>query len=478
LGILRRIVRVSSKPGDTVLDFFAGSGTTGAACLELGRKFVLVDNNPQALQVMARRFEKIGDIRWVGFDPVACKPTGPELELSSCTGSGRLVELVLTKGQKKVPRHQETHIRSDSVGHVTIIAIATYNYESSAFPNLQGPKHDIDTIKKLFLNTNATGLFAESQLQTYENPTLADVQHALAKYAVDRSAKGDVLIFYFSGHGCPIGSSDFGFCLKDTIALPEAGAIPTTVLKFTDLIQTLLLVNVHPIIIVDACVSGRVANSEELDIQTAAKERMYGTLYHTVGQTYALLCSCAGHQLAVDTSKGGVFTQELYHIAKNGLMTKNHIRKKILTLQDIFGPLEKALTKKGDAPLPQLFASPSLDDFPFCRNVAYSPVVYRFLRGYCDLIKVLWNGGKPKTFPVKEIPKKVTNTTYGNHKKLSRPPWSLVYYPSKNVIALTPKGQRFAEGKIKIPLDILHKNPNKEEYEPTEGTRRISINDI
>jgi D-amino peptidase len=56
LGILNRIVQASSAPGDLVLDFFAGSGTTGAACLELGRRFLLVDNNPAALEVMARRF--------------------------------------------------------------------------------------------------------------------------------------------------------------------------------------------------------------------------------------------------------------------------------------------------------------------------------------------------------------------------------------------------------------------------------------
>jgi DNA modification methylase len=55
LGILRRIVAVSSPPGGTVLDFFAGSGTTGLAAHELGRRFILVDNNPQALQVMQRR---------------------------------------------------------------------------------------------------------------------------------------------------------------------------------------------------------------------------------------------------------------------------------------------------------------------------------------------------------------------------------------------------------------------------------------
>ncbi|GAP22400.1 DNA-methyltransferase [Leptolinea tardivitalis] len=66
LGVLRRIVTASSNPGDTVLDFFAGSGTTGAACVELGRQFVLVDNNPQSLDVMRKRFADIPDIVWVG----------------------------------------------------------------------------------------------------------------------------------------------------------------------------------------------------------------------------------------------------------------------------------------------------------------------------------------------------------------------------------------------------------------------------
>ncbi len=57
LGILQRIVRASSNPGNLVLDFFAGSGTTGVAALELGRRFLLIDNNPQAIRVMARRFD-------------------------------------------------------------------------------------------------------------------------------------------------------------------------------------------------------------------------------------------------------------------------------------------------------------------------------------------------------------------------------------------------------------------------------------
>jgi site-specific DNA-methyltransferase (adenine-specific) len=70
LGILRRIIQASSHPGAVVIDFFAGSGTTGIAALELGRRFILVDNSQEALQVMARRFDGVTGIAWVGFDPM------------------------------------------------------------------------------------------------------------------------------------------------------------------------------------------------------------------------------------------------------------------------------------------------------------------------------------------------------------------------------------------------------------------------
>lgn len=55
LGILRRIIAVHSRPGDAVLDFFAGSGTTGEAALAAGRNAILVDNNPAALETMEKR---------------------------------------------------------------------------------------------------------------------------------------------------------------------------------------------------------------------------------------------------------------------------------------------------------------------------------------------------------------------------------------------------------------------------------------
>jgi site-specific DNA-methyltransferase (adenine-specific) len=54
-GILRRIIQASSKQGDTVLDFFAGSGTTGFVANELGRRFILIDQNPESIEVIKER---------------------------------------------------------------------------------------------------------------------------------------------------------------------------------------------------------------------------------------------------------------------------------------------------------------------------------------------------------------------------------------------------------------------------------------
>jgi site-specific DNA-methyltransferase (adenine-specific) len=54
-GILRRMVAASSRPGGWCLDPFAGSGTLGAVCRELGRRFVLVDHSPVAVDVMRSR---------------------------------------------------------------------------------------------------------------------------------------------------------------------------------------------------------------------------------------------------------------------------------------------------------------------------------------------------------------------------------------------------------------------------------------
>jgi site-specific DNA-methyltransferase (adenine-specific) len=54
------MVEASTRPGDWCLDFFAGSGTLGAAAAKLGRHYVLIDANPEAVRIMRARLERTG----------------------------------------------------------------------------------------------------------------------------------------------------------------------------------------------------------------------------------------------------------------------------------------------------------------------------------------------------------------------------------------------------------------------------------
>ena len=62
LAILDRFVRVHSNPGDLLLDFCAGSGSWGEAAAKHGRRFLLVDSNPEAVAVMEKRLGRYGEV--------------------------------------------------------------------------------------------------------------------------------------------------------------------------------------------------------------------------------------------------------------------------------------------------------------------------------------------------------------------------------------------------------------------------------
>lgn len=78
LGVLNRIIKVHSRPDDLVLDFFCGSGTTGVAAAELGRRFLLVDNQRSAVTLAAKRLAKFRP-RCIGF-------RAPKAETAKHTG--------------------------------------------------------------------------------------------------------------------------------------------------------------------------------------------------------------------------------------------------------------------------------------------------------------------------------------------------------------------------------------------------------
>lgn len=67
IKLLERIILASSNKGDTVLDFFAGSGTIGEAAIKLSRNFILLDKNPQSLEVIKSRFEGYQHIAKINY---------------------------------------------------------------------------------------------------------------------------------------------------------------------------------------------------------------------------------------------------------------------------------------------------------------------------------------------------------------------------------------------------------------------------
>lgn len=85
LAIINRIVRVHSNPGDRLLDFFAGSGTLGESAVRLDRSAVLVDSNPEAIEVMARRLA-FASPTFHGITPPRVE--GPPTDLFSAIGVG------------------------------------------------------------------------------------------------------------------------------------------------------------------------------------------------------------------------------------------------------------------------------------------------------------------------------------------------------------------------------------------------------
>jgi site-specific DNA-methyltransferase (adenine-specific) len=104
LGVLSRIVRIHSRPGDRLLDFFAGSGSFGEAAASFGRHATLVDNNPEAIEVMRRRFVNYAPTFLTGNAPVE-----PRLQAASDTADNSSNTPIVSRGSGGVPSGPHGH---------------------------------------------------------------------------------------------------------------------------------------------------------------------------------------------------------------------------------------------------------------------------------------------------------------------------------------------------------------------------------
>jgi hypothetical protein len=291
-----------------------------------------------------------------------------------------------------------------------------------------------------------------------------------------RSAKKDVLVFYFSGHGIALGSSDFGFCTKDTVIHPETGAvISVSVVKFSEIINSLKLVDVIPIFIIDACFSGQIAKG----LVRTSKEtigNMQDLLQTSLASSYALLCSCGDTQYALEHKDGGIFSKSLTTLGEKGINNKRN--NYLLTIKDIFPELEDYVTNQIENSSPKCLLGQTLPDIPLILNPLYKATEISLSQSYINIIIQLWNNGENRVLSPSEILKLCGRGAYGNHNKLSLKPWRLLENVGKtNKRRLTPRGILFVQNKLEVPKTITE-DPIKIEFVAKKPIDMVYFKDL
>lgn len=224
--------------------------------------------------------------------------------------------------------------------HVMIVGVASYQ----ELPHLQGPAMDMEMASEIFVSHPSISLFPEGRVVELENPTTTEFASAIADFVQSRSARGDILILYFTGPGSILPNGSFGFCLRDTRLSPDGSRIlPLTVVSLYHLVSSLAVRDVLPVFILDACFSS-VASPQG---STAAASTIEETLRRSIAETFALLASSNSYSLSIDTAAGGAFTQALYSIIMNGLSDDEGKHYPILTLDQLSSPLQQELSRMG-----------------------------------------------------------------------------------------------------------------------------------
>lgn len=363
-------------------------------------------------------------------------------------------------------------MNQEFLSRVSILAIGVENYQHMR--PLFGPSSDIENVHRVLVSSSETALFSKDQFVKLHNPTSDELRMQINDYVLRRSAFGDILIFYFSGHGVSIGSTDFGFCTVDTIIHPGSDTVlPLTVVTFSDLLKTLSVMSVIPVIIIDACYSGVVGNT--VVSPNDAINNLHQGIHKSAASNYALLCSCAEFQSSLDSPQGGVFSQILFDVLNSG--APNFSRgASTVGIKDIYRPIVDQIEQGLYESSPRLYVGETFSDFPIAKNVLFSPQSYSFVGHLRCVIDVLWNEGNERELSPREILDLCGQGAYGNHQKLSLGPWALVENsPGSKKRRLTARGRLFAQGQLEIPRTI-EKEPGTDIWKASPNSVMVNIN--
>jgi len=357
--------------------------------------------------------------------------------------------------------------------NISIFSVGVSNYDY--LQNLPGIQIDLARLRHVLVNDDVVSLFSSDRLFEFFNPTLSEVQSALVEYINGRSARGDILIFYFSGHGAVLGNGDFYFCLKDTNrGFDNQGFLPLSALSFREVINSISMADIYPCFIIDACFSGASINSTNVNIGLNLEYLTENSL----GSSYSILSSSGADSFSLGNMDGGYFTNNFVSILENGL--PRSINDENVTLQNIVLPLNNRLAIDG-SPLTRLHIGSSFPILNLCKNRNYRTDIRteRFVRSYKPLFDRIWNDGDPIPFTPEEIRSEMPSA-YGNNKKFDYI-WGLIEEIEieglGKVRKLTNKGKRFCQNVESIPVEMI-KLPNSDEWIPRIDTNYITLSDL
>lgn len=364
----------------------------------------------------------------------------------------------------------------DEIGRVTILAVGVWQYQHMR--RLTGPERDLQNLRDVLINDPELAIFERRQYRELQNPTSADLRQAINQYVVDRGADNDVLLFYFSGHGAPIGGSDFAFCTIDTNRLVEERSIlPMTAVSFTEILRTLWIKKVIPVFIIDACFSG-MAGGALLTTISQVVDELKGEVQRRYASSYALFCSAPSDEEVLDNPNGdgGLFSTSLIELARNGLNSRDR-RSQTISLAKLYPYLRERAERNAVGPTPILLIGPTLPDFSIFKNVYYRPLGYRLQPHLVAVLRAFWNNGEPRQMRPSDINRITREGSYGNNKKLVRQPWALVeILPNSQQRRLSERGLAFMRGEIRIPRDVI--SIDQENYQASPNTELVGIDDF
>jgi hypothetical protein len=355
---------------------------------------------------------------------------------------------------------------------LTIIAIGISQYDN--LQKLAGPVNDIENITRILTSNEKISIFSKKQFICRTNLTLAEIQQIIIDYAHNRSATGDKLLFYFSGHGAVVNASEFYFCMKDTkLGFENKGIIPLSALSIREIINTLSAFEILPCFIIDACFSGTSINTEKINIGLNIEY----IANQSLGNMYAILASSNADSFSYGDSEGGYFSKALLNTLNTGLPKQKH--DEFITLQNISTAINERLSKDG-YPLARLHIGKSYPELPLCKNKKYvgENRIERMVPSYKILFSLLWNNGNPISITPEEL-RADHPSAYGNNKKMIDI-WGLLeqdYEDGKRVRFLSEKGIQFCRDELEIPKEMI-REPGTEEWSPKQGTQFIKYSEL